>query len=93
MTIRDAIKLTPARRTLPDGTPYVLSRPTVLDLVEAIEFNKDKPTQLHAWLAWKHLRDDDGPVFASLAEALSAPASVITIIGTEADKLYSEGRD
>lgn len=94
MNIRDALQLSPARRILPDGTPYVLSRPTALDLIEAIEFSKENGSQLHAWLCWRHLRDsDEKPVFHSLAEALAAPASIVTHIGTEADKLYSEGRD
>jgi len=97
MSISDAIRLKPAARQLKDGTPYWLRRPTALDVVDAIEFAKANEAKMHAWLCWRHLMDhEDGilkPVFDTLDQALAADAALVFTVGTEADKLYSEGRD
>lgn len=97
MSISDAIRMKPVQRQLKDGTAYWLRRPSALDVVEAIEFNKANEAKMHAWLCWKHLMDSkDGilePVFETLEQALAADAAVVIQVGTEADRLYSEGRD
>lgn len=94
MSIRDAIRLRPVQKTLRDGTPYVLRRPSALDLIEAIEMQKTAPDRMQAWMAHRHVLDVDlTPVWNSLDEALAAPAALVTELAMEADKLYAEGRD
>jgi len=97
MSLRDALALRPVQRQLRDGSPYWLRRPSALDLIEAIEFQRSHSDRMHAWMCWRHALDRENdafvPVFDSLEAALAAPAQLVTEIATEADRLYSEGRD
>jgi len=96
-SIKDALLRKPLHRQLKDGTPYVLRRPSALDLVEAIEFSKAHPEKLAPWLAWRHLLDYENgrlePVFASLDDALKADGATVAEIAQAAEALYGEGRD
>lgn len=93
MSIKDALQLKDMQGTLPDGTAFTLRRPSVLDLVEAIEFTKTNPTQFYAWLVQKHLVEDGKQVFASVDEILKLDANLVNHIAGAAEKLYGEGRD
>lgn len=93
MTIRDALQLKPFSGTLSNGVPFVLRRPSALDLVEAVEFAAANPNRLHAWFVLRHLMENGAPVFASLDEVLQCDAHLVTEIAKAVEQLYGEGRE
>jgi hypothetical protein len=94
MSIRDALLRKPVNRQLKDGTPFVLRRPSALDLIEAIEVSKATPERLAAWLTCRHLIDDgQRPIFLCIEEVLAADGATVAEIAAAAEALYSEGRD
>jgi predicted DNA-binding ArsR family transcriptional regulator len=93
MSIRDALKLRNWRGQLPDGTAVELRRPSVLDLIEALEVSAKTPERVQAWMVLRHLVENGEPVFASVDEVLASDALVVQRIAQMAEALYSEGRD
>lgn len=93
MSIKDALQRKNLITKLSDGTEFTLMRPSVLDLVDAIEFSKSNPTQFHAWLVLRHLVENGSPVFSTLEEVLALDAIFVSEIAVAAEKLYGEGRD
>lgn len=93
MSIRDALKLRNWRGQLPDGTPVELRRPSVLDLIEALEVSAKTPERVQAWMVLRHLVENGQSVFESVDEVLASDALVVQRIAQMAEALYSEGRD
>jgi predicted DNA-binding ArsR family transcriptional regulator len=93
MSIRDALKLRNWRGQLPDGTAVELRRPSVLDLIEALEVAAKTPERVQAWMVFRHLVENGESVFASVDEVLASDALVVQRIAQMAEALYSEGRD
>jgi hypothetical protein len=93
MSIRDALKLRNWRGQLPDGTAVELRRPSVLDLIEALEVSAKTPERVQAWMVLRHLVENGQLVFESVDEVLASDALVVQRIAQMAEALYSEGRD
>jgi hypothetical protein len=94
MSISDALQLKNIGVRIEGCGTVTLRRPSVLDFIDGADIATRQPTHLYAWLAYRHLLDENGrPVFASLEAALDADGRLIIQIGKEAEKLYEEGRD
>lgn len=92
MSIRDALTLKNWRGQL-NGQPIELTRPSALDLIEALEVTAKNPTHLSAWLVMRHLVEDGAPVFSSVDEVLRCDALMVQRVSALIEQLYAEGRD
>ena len=91
--IRDILRLKPVEITI-DGFPLQLARPTIMDLIEAIDINAKNPAEGRAWLLHRHLLDELGlPVFSTLDDAKQCPAHIAAPAIVAIEGLYNEGRD
>jgi len=91
--IRDILRLKPVEITI-DGWHLTMARPTIMDLIEAIDINAKNPAEGRAWLLHRHLLDDLGlPVFATLDDAKQCPAHIAAPAIVAIEGLYNEGRD
>jgi hypothetical protein len=91
--IRDIMRLKPVEIEI-DGFPLKLARPTIMDLIEALQVNATRPEEGRAWLLHRHLLDDlDLPVFCTLNDAKSCPAHIAAPAIVAIERLYNEGRD
>lgn len=91
--IRDALTLKPAEIEV-GGTRYTVSRPSVLDMIEALEHSRTAPQTMLPWLVFRHLLEADGSrAFGSLDEVLACDVHAVSAIGQRVQLLYEEGRD
>ena len=91
--LRDILSLKPVPTTVA-GFDVVISRPTICDLVEAIEINEKRPSDARPWMLHRHLLDASGtPLFASVEDARLCPAHVGAEAIRKIELLYNEGRD
>lgn len=76
------------------GFKVLLKRPTVADLLDAIEVTAKDPGNVKPWTLHRHLLDGDGaPVFPTVEDARCCPAHFGAEACAEIEKLYNEGRD
>lgn len=92
MSLRDALKLT-NKVVEVDGMEVVLRRPSIADLVEAIEVSGDPKIHFVSWTVLNHLLEGNKPMFSSLDEVMICDFRLVEKIGKEIDILYNEGRD
>jgi hypothetical protein len=91
--IRDIMRLKPVEIEI-DGFPLKIARPTIMDLIEALQVNATRPEEGRAWLLRRHLLDDAGAeVFASIDDARQCPAHIAAPAIVAIERLYNEGRD
>jgi hypothetical protein len=90
--ISEALQLKPATVAV-GGTVFTVTRPSVLDMIDALEQSKRAPDQMLAWLVWRHTRDGSGPMFATLEEVLACDVHAVSRLGQGIQALYEEGRD
>jgi hypothetical protein len=91
--IRSILALEPVRIEV-DGCEVVITRPTIADLVDAIEINRSTPEIGKYWQMARHVLHPDGTrLFASVEEAARCPAHIGAAICLRIDSLYNEGRD
>jgi hypothetical protein len=77
-----------------DGVRFLLRRPTVADLAEALEQNERDPKRANVWLLRSHVLNEQGvPVFADEAAAAQCPLALGRWLVAEVEGLYGEGRD
>ena len=75
------------------GHTFILRRPSVADLAEAVaEASKGDP-HFTCWLIANHLLEDGKPVFEDPQEVLQCDGTLIQFLVGEIDKLYGEGSD
>jgi hypothetical protein len=91
--ISDAFTLKPATISMPDGSSMTVRRPSALDMIEAIAESKRAPETFGAWLVYRHARDGDAPMFATLDEVLKCDAHAVAAVSAAIQRLYEEGRD
>lgn len=76
------------------GAGFILSRPSLLDLVELAPINRENPIRAKVWCLCRHLRNEDGSaVFESEEEAGRCPAALASRAIAEIERLYEEGLD
>ena len=93
MSIRDALLRKPASLRLQDGTEFTVTRPSALDLIEAVEFANHSPDKLGAWLVARHLIEDGLPVFSSVDEVINeCDAFAVIELGNAIESLYNQGK-
>jgi len=92
MSLRDALKLTNKLVKI-DDMDVVLRRPSIADLVEAIEVSGNPKIHFAAWTVLNHLLEENKPMFSSLEEVMICDFRLVEKIGKEIDILYNEGRD
>jgi hypothetical protein len=91
MSLRDALALK-NKVIVVDGTEVTLRRPSVADLVEAVQQSKTS-TNFAAWLVFTHLlAENNQPYFINEAEVLGCDGVFVDLLAIEIDKLYGEGR-
>lgn len=77
-----------------NGHKFHLSRPTLLDLIEAIDINTQDPKRGRQFGLFRHLHTEDGqPVFPSIEAAGGCPAGLAAKAVPMIEALYSEGAD
>ena len=91
--IRAMLALNPVRVDV-DGAVVMLSRPTLADLIDAIEVNRTQPENGKAWQLSRHAHAEDGSkLFPDIASAWSCPAHIAALLTVKIETLYNEGRD
>lgn len=90
--ISQALQLKPATVEI-GGTSFTVTRPSVLDMIDALEQSRKAPETLLAWLVLRHVRDGAFPMFASLDEVLACDVHAISALGQKIQAFYEEGRD
>ena len=75
------------------GHTFTLRRPSVADLVEAVEQSKKSPSTFMAWLVYNDLVEDGKLVFDNVEEVLASDGVTVEAISAEIDKLYGAGLD
>lgn len=91
--IRAMLALDPVRVDV-DGAVVMLSRPTLLDLIDAIEVNRTQPENGKAWQLSRHAHAEDGSkLFPDIASAWACPAHIAALLTVKIETLYNEGRD
>lgn len=77
-----------------NGCKFRIARPTLADLVEAVDVNAKSPELARAWCLHRHAQDLDGkPLFADVGEAMVAPAGFAAKAVPIIEALYNEGVD
>jgi hypothetical protein len=77
-----------------DGAVVIVSRPTLLDLIDAIEINRTRPEDGKAWQLSRHAHAEDGSkLFSDIASAWACPAHIAALLTLKIETLYNEGRD
>lgn len=91
--IRSILALEPVAIEI-DGCTVLLKRPTIADLVDAIEINRTSPELGKFWQIHRHaLAPDGSALFADTDAASRCPAHLGARICVEIEALYNEGRD
>jgi hypothetical protein len=76
------------------GVPLKLKRPSLIDLVEAVEANAVGTAHARAWAIHRHVLDENGtPVFATPETALACPSGLAAKTMPMIEELYKEGSD
>lgn len=91
--ISDALRLRPA--TVAVGAETIaVSRPSVLDMIDALEHSRTSPDTMLPWLVLRHARDAAGaPMFSTLEEVMECDMHAVSALGQGIQRLYEEGRD
>lgn len=77
-----------------DGAALLLKRPTLADLIDAIEVNRTQPENGKYWQLQRHALAPDGTaLFADIAAASRCPAHIAALLSVKIETLYNEGRD
>lgn len=76
-----------------DGMEVVLRRPSIADLLEAIDISGNPKIHFVSWTVFNHLLEGNKPMFSSLDEVMQCDFHLVEKIGKEIDILYAEGRD
>lgn len=76
-----------------EGHTFVLRRPSIADLAEAVVQAKAGDPHFSCWLVFNHLVEDGKPVFDSPQEVLTCDGSLITYLVDQIDSLYGEVQD
>lgn len=93
MSIRDSMLRKDAKIVLSDGTEFTASRPSALDLIEAIEYQTKHPESFGAWLVFRHLKEDGKPVFNAVDEVINdCDAFMVLTVASHIEQLYNEGK-
>lgn len=92
MPIKDALKLKDHVCSIQDHT-FVLRRPSVADLAQAVAEAKQGDPHFSCWLVFNHLVEDGKPVFDNQEEVLSCDGGLINFLVNEIDRLYGESQD
>jgi hypothetical protein len=71
-----------------EGHTFVLRRPSIADMAEAVVQAKQGDPGFSAWLVMNHLVEDGKPVFDTPEEVLACDGSLINFLVTEIDGLY-----
>lgn len=90
--IRDILTRKNATIVTSAGT-FSATRPSCLDLIEAIEVSEKSPRQLHAWFVFRHLVDGNNQVFLSVDDVMQCDVHLVAELGKAIEGLYGEGRD
>lgn len=91
--ISDALQLKPAAVEV-NGSTIAVTRPSVLDMIDALEHSRKTPETMLAWLVLRHARTSAGaPMFATLEEVLACDVHAVSRLGQGIQALYEEGRD
>ena len=94
MSITDALNLRPERVTLQCGSVVLLRRPTLGDVIEALECNAKSPALANAHRLARHVLDESGgTIWADSSAALSMPARLAQELIPLIEALYREGQD
>jgi hypothetical protein len=94
MSISDALNLKPERVTLQCGSVVLLRRPTLGDVIEALECNAKSPALANAHMLARHVLDESGgTIWADTSAALSMPARLAQELIPLIEALYREGQD
>jgi hypothetical protein len=92
-SLRDMLTLKPVRVEV-DGMVVMLSRPTLVDLVEAVQAAERGPVEARCFTLHRHAHDEAGvPIFDSIEHAGRCPAHVAAPLVVAIERLYNEGRD
>ena len=76
------------------GFHFLLKRPDVADLLDAIEVSAKDPKNVKPWTLHRHLLDGDGePIFPDIQSARLCPAHLGAEACERIEQLYNEGRD
>ena len=92
MSIKEALALKDVVYTIGENT-FTLRRPSVADLVEAVEQSKNSPNQFVAWLVYNHLVEDGKLAFDNVEQVMLCDGILIDLLATRIDKLYGEGKN
>ena len=91
--IRAMLALEPVRVDV-DGAEVLIKRPTLADLIDAIEVNRTQPENGKYWQLQRHTMAPDGTqLFADIAAAAQCPAHIAALLSVRIESLYNEGRD
>jgi hypothetical protein len=91
--VSEILSLKPIDETI-GGYQVRIMRPTLANLIDALEMREKSPAESRAWLLVTHLRTrDDEPVFANIREAMLCPAGFAAAACVRIEGLYSEGSD
>lgn len=73
---------------------FECTRPSAIDLIEAIEFTSHSAGKLAGWLVARHLVEDGQPVFKDHIEALEqSDCHLLSKLASQIEALYNEGKD
>lgn len=76
------------------GFNVYIKRPTIADLIDAIEMTAKDPTNIKPWTLHRHLLDEDGlPIFPTVEDARLCPAHFGAEACARIEALYNAGRD
>lgn len=93
LDIRSVLALEPVRVEV-DGAEVLIKRPTLADLIDAIEVNRTQPENGKYWQLHRHVMAPDGTrLFADFDAAAECPAHIAALLSVKIETLYNEGRD
>lgn len=91
--IKDALLRRNTTITLGDIV-FECTRPSAIDLIEAIEFTSHSADKLSGWLVARHLVENGQPVFKDHIEALEqCDCHLLSKLAFQIESLYNEGKD
>jgi len=90
--IRDILTRKNATIVTSAGT-FTATRPSCLDLIEALEVAEKNPKAMQAWFVFRHLVDGNNQVFGSIDEVLACDVHLVAELAKAIEGLYGEGRD
>jgi len=87
MSIKNALQLK-NHTCQAEGHTFVLRRPSIADMAEAVVQAKQGDPGFSCWLVMNHLVEDGKPVFDTPEEVLACDGSLINFLVSEIDGLY-----